>query len=64
MGIFFDLIQQEELEKQQVQADTLEERVDVLEQELAKTRKLLRKTLEALEHHIRKDVDGNGKINH
>ena len=60
MGIFRDLMQEEELEEQRAKADTLEERVDQLEEELGKRKKLLRKTLEALEHHIKKDVDGDG----
>lgn len=61
MGIFFDLMQQEELEKQQIQADTLAERVEILEQELQKTRALLIKTLQVLETHVGKDIDGDGK---
>lgn len=62
MGIFWDLIQQDELEKQQKQADTIEDRVAVLEEELAKTKALLRKTLEALESYVGKDIDGDGKL--
>jgi uncharacterized protein YlxW (UPF0749 family) len=60
MGIFFDLMQQEELEKQQEQADTLEDRVELLEAELKKTRDLLFKTLQVLEEHVGKDIDGDG----
>ena len=60
MGIFWDLLQQNELEKQQKQADSVEERVEVLEEELNQTKLLLRKTLEALETHIGKDIDGDG----
>lgn len=61
MGIFFDLMQQDELEKQQAQADTLEDRVEILEQELQKTRALLIKTLQVLENYVGKDIDGDGK---
>ncbi|HCI70688.1 MAG TPA: hypothetical protein DF712_11710 [Balneola sp.] len=61
MGIFFDLMQQDELEKQQAQADTLEDRVGILEKELQKTRALLIKTLQVLETHVGKDIDGDGK---
>lgn len=61
MGIFFDLMQQDELEKQQAKADTLEDRVEILEQELQKTRALLIKTLQVLETHVGKDIDGDGK---
>ena len=62
MGIFWDLMQQDELEKQQNKSDTLEGRVDQLEKELEATRTLLRKTLEALEKHINVDIDGDGKL--
>lgn len=61
MGIFWDLIQQDEIEKQAKKASSLEERVALLEQELVKTRSLLRQTLEALETHLSRDIDGDGK---
>ena len=61
MGIFWDLIQQDEIEKQAKKASSLEERVTLLEQELVKTQKLLRLTLEALETHLSRDIDGDGK---
>lgn len=60
MGIFWDLMQQSELEKQQEQANTLEDRVEILEKELSKTRGILNKTLHALETHLDKDIDGDG----
>lgn len=60
MGIFWDLMQQEELKKQQKQADTLEDRVEILEEELKRTRELLFKTLHELETHLGKDIDGDG----
>jgi hypothetical protein len=62
MGIFWDLIQQDELEKQKNQADSLDDRVDQLEKDLETTRLLLRKTLEALESHTQTDIDGDGKL--
>ncbi len=62
MGIFWDLMQQDELNKQQHQADNLEERIEQLEAELADTKRLLRKTLEALETHLSKDIDGDGQL--
>ena len=61
MGIFWDLIQQDELEKQEAKANSLEDRVELLEKELNKTRTLLKKTLVALETHLSKDIDGDGK---
>jgi hypothetical protein len=45
MGIFWDLLQQDELEKQQEQANSVEERVNQLENELSNTKALLKKTL-------------------
>ncbi len=62
MGIFWELLQQDEIEKQQKQADSIDDRVALLEDELAKTKVLLRKTLEALEVHVRIDIDGDGKM--
>ena len=62
MGIFWDLLQEDELKKQQKQADSIEDRVEQLESELAKTKDLLRKTLEALETHVQIDIDGDGKL--
>ncbi len=62
MGIFWDLLQQDELDKQQKQANSVEERVDILEEELVQTKALLRKTLEALENFVGKDIDGDGKM--
>ena len=62
MGIFWDLLQEDELKKQQKQADGLEDRVERLETELSKTQDLLRKTLEALEKYVQIDIDGDGKM--
>lgn len=61
MGIFWDLLQQDELDKQEKQAKNLEERVVELEKELEATRALLKKTLVALETHLSQDIDGDGK---
>ena len=62
MGIFWDLLQQDELEKQKIQANSLEDRVEHLEEELENTKALLKKTLVALENHLVKDIDGDGKM--
>jgi len=61
MGIFWDLVQQDEIEKQKEKASSIEERVKVLEEDLTNTKALLRKTLIALETHLVKDIDGDGK---
>jgi hypothetical protein len=62
MGIFWDLIQQDELEEQEKKANSLEERVAQLEIELTSTKALLKKTLIALEEHVMKDIDGDGNL--
>ena len=62
MGIFWDLLQQDELEEQKKQANSIEERVTYLEDELKTTKALLKKTLIALETHLAKDIDGDGKM--
>ncbi len=62
MGIFWDLIQQDELQTQKDKSKSLEDRVTQLETELDKTRGLLKKTLIALEEHVLKDIDGDGKL--
>ena len=61
MGIFWDLIQQNEIQEQSKKAKNLEERVLQLEQELKDTKIVLRKTLIALENYLEKDIDGDGK---
>ena len=61
MGIFWDLLQQDELEEQQKKSESLEDRVAILEDELNTTKSLLRKTLVALENHLSTDIDGDGK---
>ena len=62
MGIFWDLLQQDELDKQKSKAETLEDRVAVLEEQLQSTKALLKKTLVALETHLSQDIDGDGKM--
>lgn len=62
MGIFWDLIQQNEIQQQSKKSKNLEERVILLENELANTKTVLNKTLKALEKHLEKDIDGDGKL--
>ncbi len=62
MGIFWDLIQQNQLHTQQKKTDSIADRVGYLEAELAHTKELLNKTLSALETHLSKDIDGDGKL--
>jgi hypothetical protein len=62
MGIFWDLMQESRMEDQQAKAESLEDRVEQLETELVEVKDLLRKTLLALEEHLNKDIDGDGKM--
>lgn len=62
MGIFWDLMQQNQLNKQQQKTDSVVERIRYLERELEHTKELLNKTLSALETHLNKDIDGDGKL--
>lgn len=62
MGMFWDLIQQSEIEEQKEKAVSLEQRVLFLEEELQKTKLLLIKTLHRLEEEIGKDIDGDGVV--
>ncbi len=62
MGLFWDLIQQNELEEQKGKADSLEERVIELETELNKTKALLLKTLHILEKQSGLDINEDGLI--
>ena len=60
MGLFWDLIQQSEIEEQKGKAESLEQRVLDLEQELAKTKDLLLRTLRILEQRSGKDINNDG----
>lgn len=62
MGLFWDLMQQDEIDSQKVKAESLEDRVELLEEQLSKTRKLLMDTLHVLEKHVNMDIDQDGKI--
>ena len=62
MGLFWDLIQQSELEEQKDKAESLEERISQLENELEKTKALLLKTLKLLEQRSGTDINEDGKI--
>ena len=62
MGLFWDLIQQSELENQKGKAESLEERAALLETELSTTKALLLKTLHILEKSSGLDINDDGKI--
>ena len=62
MGLFWDLIQQDAIDKQRDHSATLEERVKALEAELQETRALLRAVIERLEMHVGVDLDQDGRV--
>jgi len=62
MGLFWDLVQQSEIEEQKGKAESLEERVNLLETELQKTKDLLLKTLKVLEERSGTDINKDGQI--
>ncbi|MEO1023695.1 MAG: hypothetical protein AAFW89_14220 [Bacteroidota bacterium] len=61
MGLFWDIIQQGQIDEQKTKAASLEERIEHLENELRNTQELLNKTLHVLEEHVGKDIDGDGR---
>jgi hypothetical protein len=62
MGLFWDLIQHNQIQEQRRQAETLEERVRLLEAELTQTKQLLQRLLERLETHFGEDLDKDGRV--
>ncbi len=62
MGLFWDLIQQSQIDRHGRQADTLEERVARLERELEDMRDLLRALLHRLEQQFGEDLDRDGRV--
>jgi hypothetical protein len=62
MGLFWDLIQHNQIQEQRRHAETLDERVKRLEQELQQTKQLLGTLLERLETHVGEDLDKDGRV--
>jgi len=62
MGLFWDLIQQGQIDKQRNRASTLEDRVAELESRLGSTQQLLRLLLERLEKELGEDIDKDGSV--
>lgn len=61
MGLFWDLLQQQQIGKQQDKATSLEQRIDRLERDLDQTRQLLHVVLQRLESHFGEDINSDGK---
>ena len=62
MGLFWDLIQQSQLEEQKTRAGSLEARVAAMEAELTQTRQILSEALRRLESKFGEDWDRDGRI--
>ncbi len=62
MGLFWDLIQQNQISDQRAKAESLENRVLRLENELNETRRVQTELLKVLEEHFGKDINRDGKI--
>ena len=62
MGLFWDLMQQSQISEHKERADSLEDQVMRLENELLRTRCLLHKVIVTLENEFGKDIDGDGRV--
>jgi hypothetical protein len=62
MGLFWDLIQQNQISEQRQRASSIEERVSLLEGELREMRQLMQVMLERLEKALGEDIDRDGRI--
>jgi len=62
MGLFWDLMQQSQLEEQTKRATTLDARVAALEADVARTRQILSEALRRLETKFGEDLNDDGRI--
>lgn len=62
MGLIWDLIQQGQLSSHATRAESLEQRMRQLEDELDHTRGALHRLLLALEHRFGEDLDGDNRV--
>ena len=62
MGLFWNLIQQGQISDQEYRAESLEERVSRLEDQLEKQQELILRLLQILEENLQVDIDGDGQI--
>lgn len=62
MGLFWDLMQQGQIDQQRNRASTLEDRLAQLEARLDSTQKLLSLLLERLEKELGEDIDKDGSV--
>jgi uncharacterized coiled-coil protein SlyX len=62
VGLFWDLIQHNQISEQRSRSASLEERVTGLERELEQTRQVMRTLLERLETLVGEDIDRDGSV--
>jgi chaperonin cofactor prefoldin len=62
MGVFWDLLQQSQISEHRDRAESLEARVERLEQENDRLATLLREVIGRLEKHVGTDLDQDGRI--
>ena len=62
MGLIWDLIQHGQIERTNIRAEGLEQRIERLERELQTTNETLMKLLSALEQRFGQDLDGDGRV--
>lgn len=62
MGLFWELFQELQINKRREHANTIEQRIDALEQELLLTQDIVARTLKHLEQITGEDIDGDGQV--
>jgi len=62
MGLFWDLIQQNQISNQSSRADSVERRVAELERQVDAMNRLLQEMLVRLEQRLGDDINRDGKI--
>lgn len=62
MGLFWDLLQQSQISEHRDRAESLDARVERLEQENDRLTTLLREVIGRLEKHVGADLDKDGRV--
>ena len=62
MGLFWDLIQQSQIQNQRSATDSLEDRVAKLENQLREMQQTQLSLLKTLEKNFGRDFDGDGQV--
>jgi chaperonin cofactor prefoldin len=62
MGLIWDLVQHGQIASTNERAETLEQRVEMLERDLRRTSETLVRLLEVLEKRFGEDLDRDGRI--